>query len=110
MSAHIGRIEKVEGELKALASSTSTKEEASKLRAELKKAHDTLHLEALDLKAHVWGIRAHLFVKNEYWLTVSFCRTRCPRFEQDCKVLEHALPSIDYKRSLSSHHTSQYMF
>jgi hypothetical protein len=58
VSAHIGRIEKVEVELKALAAAASTKEETSKLRAELKKAHNTLHLEALDLKAHVWGIRA----------------------------------------------------
>ncbi|KAH7104576.1 hypothetical protein BKA62DRAFT_692678 [Auriculariales sp. MPI-PUGE-AT-0066] len=66
VSAHIGRIEKVESELKTLASTASTKEETSKLRAELKKAHDTLHLEALDLKAHVWGIQQdlHAFSKS----------------------------------------------
>ncbi|EJD52287.1 hypothetical protein AURDEDRAFT_111674 [Auricularia subglabra TFB-10046 SS5] len=60
VSSHIRRIEAVESELNALAASSATKEEQSRVRAELKKAQDGLRLEFLDLKAHVWGIQQDL--------------------------------------------------
>ncbi|KZW00419.1 hypothetical protein EXIGLDRAFT_604482 [Exidia glandulosa HHB12029] len=60
VSAHLRRIEAVETDLKTLTGAASTKEETSKVRAELKKAHDGLKLEFLDLKAHIWGLRASL--------------------------------------------------
>ena len=61
VATHIRRIEAVEADLKTLSASAATKEETSKVRAELKKAYDGLHLEFLDLKAHVWGIRTFPF-------------------------------------------------
>ena len=77
VSAHVRRIEAVEKELKALSESSATKEDISRVRAEMKKLYDGLHVgmssrilckcgmcvlmslhsEFLDLRAHVWGIR-----------------------------------------------------
>ena len=69
----------MEKELKALSESAATKEDFSRVRAEMKKLYDGLHVgkqmcgfcmlvirsircipspsEFLDLRAHVWGIR-----------------------------------------------------
>jgi len=60
VSEHVKRIEAVEKDLKALTESTAAKEDVTKLRAELKKTYDGLHLEFLDLRAHVWGMQQDL--------------------------------------------------
>ncbi|KAI0713999.1 hypothetical protein C8T65DRAFT_645170 [Cerioporus squamosus] len=60
VSAHVRRIEAVEKELKALSESSATKEDISRVRAEMKKLYDGLHVEFLDLRAHVWGIQQDL--------------------------------------------------
>ncbi|OBZ71159.1 hypothetical protein A0H81_08735 [Grifola frondosa] len=57
VSAHVRRIEAVEKDLKALSDSSATKEDVSRVRAEMKKLYDGLHVEFLDLRSHVWGIR-----------------------------------------------------
>ncbi|KAJ8080676.1 hypothetical protein PM082_017510 [Marasmius tenuissimus] len=51
------RIEAVEKDLKALTSASATKEDISRVRAEVKKLYDGLHVEFLDLRTHVWGIQ-----------------------------------------------------
>ncbi|KAI0755129.1 hypothetical protein C8Q80DRAFT_412278 [Daedaleopsis nitida] len=60
VSAHVRRIEAVEKELKALSESSATKEDISRVRSEMKKLYDGLHVEFLDLRAHVWGIQQDL--------------------------------------------------
>ncbi|KAH7927631.1 hypothetical protein BV22DRAFT_1193447 [Leucogyrophana mollusca] len=67
VSAHVRRIEAVEKDLKALAQSTAGKEDLSRVRAELKKLYDGLHIEFLDLRSHVWGIQQdmHAIAKKE---------------------------------------------
>ncbi|KAI0643176.1 hypothetical protein C8Q79DRAFT_1013138 [Trametes meyenii] len=57
VSAHVRRIEAVEKDLKALSETSATKEDISRVRAEVKKLYDGLHVEFLDLRAHVWGIQ-----------------------------------------------------
>ncbi|KAJ6512217.1 hypothetical protein C8R47DRAFT_1094137 [Mycena vitilis] len=57
ISAHVRRIEAVEKDLKALADNTSSKDDLSRLRAEVKKIYDGLHVEFLDLRSHVWGMQ-----------------------------------------------------
>lgn len=44
MSAHVRRIEAVEKDLKALADSTAGKEDLSRVRAEIKRLYDGLHV------------------------------------------------------------------
>lgn len=44
VSAHVRRIEAVEKELKALANSSASKDDLSRLRAEVKKIYDGLHI------------------------------------------------------------------
>lgn len=44
VSAHIRRIEAVEKDLKALRDSSSTKDDISRVRAEVKKLYDGLHV------------------------------------------------------------------
>ena len=44
VSAHVRRIEAVEKELKALSESAATKEDFSRVRAEMKKLYDGLHV------------------------------------------------------------------
>jgi hypothetical protein len=44
VSAHVRRIEAVEKDLKALANSSASKDDLSRLRAEVKKIYDGLHL------------------------------------------------------------------
>ncbi|KAF8340370.1 uncharacterized protein EI90DRAFT_3035320 [Cantharellus anzutake] len=60
ISAHVRRIEAVEKDLNALVDSSAAKEDVSKLRAEIKKTYDGLHVEFLDLRAHVWGMQQDL--------------------------------------------------
>jgi hypothetical protein len=44
VSAHVRRIEAVEKDLKALTSSSASKDDLSRLRAEVKKIYDGLHI------------------------------------------------------------------
>ncbi|WWD16968.1 hypothetical protein CI109_101402 [Kwoniella shandongensis] len=64
---HLDRLQTVEKELAALKSSGAIKEDVSKVRGETKKLYDGLHLEVLDLRAHVWGVEQDLqkVVKTE---------------------------------------------
>ncbi|KAI0304515.1 hypothetical protein B0F90DRAFT_1706500 [Multifurca ochricompacta] len=57
VSAHVRRIEAVEKDLKALSNSSASKDDLSRLRAEVKKIYDGLHIEFLDLRTFVWGMR-----------------------------------------------------
>ncbi|KIM65796.1 hypothetical protein SCLCIDRAFT_1211782 [Scleroderma citrinum Foug A] len=67
VSAHVRRIEAVEKDLKALAQSSASKDDLSRVRAELKKVYDGLHIEFLDLRSHVWGMQQdlHALAKKE---------------------------------------------
>ncbi|KAG2060542.1 hypothetical protein BDR06DRAFT_947879 [Suillus hirtellus] len=60
VSAHVRRIEAVEKDLKALAQSSASKDDLSRVRTELKKVYDGLHIEFLDLRSHVWGMQQDL--------------------------------------------------
>ncbi|KAJ9116870.1 hypothetical protein QFC22_004527 [Naganishia vaughanmartiniae] len=60
MSNHLQRIEAVEKELKRLSSTSAVKEDVTKLRGEMKQVYDGLHVEVLDLRAHVWGVEQDL--------------------------------------------------
>ncbi|KAK4683423.1 hypothetical protein P7C73_g6845, partial [Tremellales sp. Uapishka_1] len=66
ITTHLDRLQAVEKELAALKSSTAAKDEVGKVRGEMKKVYDGLHLEMLDLRAHVWGVEQDLqkVVKN----------------------------------------------
>ncbi|KAJ7366797.1 hypothetical protein DFH08DRAFT_835506 [Mycena albidolilacea] len=57
ISSHVRRIEAVEKDLKALGGTSASKDDLSKLRAEVKKIYDGLHVEFLDLRSHVWGMQ-----------------------------------------------------
>ncbi|KAI0272932.1 hypothetical protein BGY98DRAFT_148197 [Russula aff. rugulosa BPL654] len=57
VSAHVRRIEAVEKDLKALTNSSASKDDLSRLRAEVKKIYDGLHIEFLDLRTFVWGLQ-----------------------------------------------------
>ncbi|KAJ7254396.1 hypothetical protein B0H12DRAFT_561979 [Mycena haematopus] len=57
ISSHVRRIEAVEKDLKALADTSGSKDDLSRLRAEVKKIYDGLHIEFLDLRSHVWGMQ-----------------------------------------------------
>jgi hypothetical protein len=59
VSAHVRRIEAVEKDLKALANSSASKDDLSRLRAEVKKIYDGLHL-------------------GEYALECGFCDVSAP--------------------------------
>ncbi|TDL22254.1 hypothetical protein BD410DRAFT_788992 [Rickenella mellea] len=60
VTAHVRRIEQVERDLRALADSSAGKEDVSRLRTEMKKLHDGLHIDFLDLRSHVWGMQQDL--------------------------------------------------
>lgn len=60
MSTHLRRIEAVEKDLRHLEHSVAAKEDITKLRGEMKKIYDGLHVEVLDLRAHVWGVEQDL--------------------------------------------------
>ncbi|KAG2038321.1 hypothetical protein BDR03DRAFT_933676 [Suillus americanus] len=66
VSAHVRHIEAVEKDLKALAQSSASKDDLSRVRAELKKVYDGLHIEFLDLRSYVWGMQQdmHLLAKK----------------------------------------------
>ncbi|KAF8225889.1 hypothetical protein L208DRAFT_1304670 [Tricholoma matsutake] len=57
ISAHMRRMEAIEKDLKALNQTSVSKDDISRVRAETKKLLDGLHVEFLDLRSHVWGIR-----------------------------------------------------
>ncbi|PPQ68330.1 hypothetical protein CVT24_004811 [Panaeolus cyanescens] len=57
VSAHVRRIEAVEKDLKALSEGSASKDDISRIRGEVKKLYDGLHVEFLDLRTHVWGIQ-----------------------------------------------------
>ncbi|KLO07618.1 hypothetical protein SCHPADRAFT_922822 [Schizopora paradoxa] len=60
VTAHIRRIEAVEKDLRALSSSSASKDDLSRLRAEMKKIYDGLDIEFLNLRSHVWGMQQDL--------------------------------------------------
>ncbi|KAF8967137.1 hypothetical protein BDZ97DRAFT_1656923 [Flammula alnicola] len=60
VSAHVRRIEAVEKDLKALTDASASKDDISRVRTEVKKLYDGLHVEFLDLRTHVWGIQQDL--------------------------------------------------
>ncbi|KZT60126.1 hypothetical protein CALCODRAFT_523098 [Calocera cornea HHB12733] len=67
VSQHIRRIEEVERDLKALASTSASKDELARIREEAKKIYDGLRIEFLDLRTHVWGMQQdlHALAKKE---------------------------------------------
>jgi len=67
VTQHVRRIEAVEKDLRALRDTTVPKDDLARLRTEVKKLYDGLHVEFLDLKAHIWGIQQDLnkVVKEE---------------------------------------------
>ncbi|THH04518.1 hypothetical protein EW145_g5465 [Phellinidium pouzarii] len=60
ITTHVRRIEAVEKDLKALSSTSASKDDLSRLRAEIKKIYDGLDIEFLNLRSHVWGIQQDL--------------------------------------------------
>ncbi|KAF9778672.1 hypothetical protein BJ322DRAFT_1091901 [Thelephora terrestris] len=60
VSTHLKQIDSVEKDLKSLSETTVAKDDFAKLRAEVKKLYDGLHIETLDLRSHVWGIRGFI--------------------------------------------------
>ncbi|KAJ3107649.1 hypothetical protein HDU97_003643 [Phlyctochytrium planicorne] len=56
LQSHTRKIETVEKDLKALKGKTSTKDELEKLRNELLKVIDDVHLSHLELKTSVWDL------------------------------------------------------
>ncbi|KAI3607712.1 hypothetical protein WG66_004984 [Moniliophthora roreri] len=56
----VRRIEAVEKDLKALTEASASKDDIARVRAEVKKLYDGLHVEFLDLRTHVWGIQQDL--------------------------------------------------
>ncbi|KAA1469822.1 hypothetical protein DENSPDRAFT_835499 [Dentipellis sp. KUC8613] len=67
ISAHVRRIEAVEKDLKALSEASASKDDLTRLRAEVKKIYDGLHIEFLDLRSFVWGMQqdVHALAKKE---------------------------------------------
>ncbi|KAI0050426.1 hypothetical protein FA95DRAFT_1463138, partial [Auriscalpium vulgare] len=57
ISAHVRRIEAVEKDLKALSGASASKDDLARIRAEVKKIYDGLHIEFLDLRSFVWGLQ-----------------------------------------------------
>ncbi|KAK2465240.1 hypothetical protein APHAL10511_002594 [Amanita phalloides] len=60
VSEHVRRIQAVEKDLKALRDASAPREDLSRLRTEVKKLYDGLHVEILDLRAHIWGMQQDL--------------------------------------------------
>ncbi|KAG6379371.1 hypothetical protein JVT61DRAFT_11835 [Boletus reticuloceps] len=67
VTAHVRRIEAVEKDLKTLSQHSASKDDLSRVRAEVKKLYDGLHIEFLDLRNHVWGMQQdlHALAKKE---------------------------------------------
>ncbi|KAI0030430.1 hypothetical protein K488DRAFT_54262 [Vararia minispora EC-137] len=66
ISTHMVRIEAVEKDLKALSGMSASKDDLIRLRTEVKKIYDGLHIEFLDLRSFVWGLRqdVHAIAKS----------------------------------------------
>jgi hypothetical protein len=65
VSAHVRRIEAVEKDLKALAQSSASKDELSRVRAELKKIYDGLHIGMLlcpDISTCAYGLEKNSLI------------------------------------------------
>ncbi|KAK7056732.1 hypothetical protein VNI00_002449 [Paramarasmius palmivorus] len=62
----VRRIEAVEKDLKALTEASASKDDIARVRAEVKKLYDGLHVEFLDLRTHVWGIRPTRSIEKEF--------------------------------------------
>ncbi|EIW70582.1 hypothetical protein TREMEDRAFT_29121 [Tremella mesenterica DSM 1558] len=60
ITSHLDRLQTVEKEIASLKTSTAVKDDVSKVREEMKKVYDGLHIELLDLRAHVWGVEQDL--------------------------------------------------
>ncbi|GMK58457.1 hypothetical protein CspeluHIS016_0504890 [Cutaneotrichosporon spelunceum] len=56
ITSHLDRLQSVEKDLAALKAAVPQKDDVAKVRGEMKKLYDGLHLELLDLRAHVWGV------------------------------------------------------
>ncbi|KAK1923955.1 hypothetical protein DB88DRAFT_259196 [Papiliotrema laurentii] len=67
VTSHLDRLQAVEKELASLKAAAAQKDDVGKVRGEMKKVYDGLHLELLDLRAHVWGVEQDLqkVVKTE---------------------------------------------
>ncbi|KIK69650.1 hypothetical protein GYMLUDRAFT_66949 [Collybiopsis luxurians FD-317 M1] len=57
VTTQVRRIEAVEKDLKALSDASASKDDVSRVRGEMKKLLDGLHVEFLDLRTYVWGIQ-----------------------------------------------------
>ncbi|KAF8840586.1 hypothetical protein BDN67DRAFT_968269 [Paxillus ammoniavirescens] len=70
--AHVRRIETVEKDLKTLTQSSASKDDLSKVRAEVKKLYDGLHIAFLDFLSQVWGMQQdlHAIAKKRPHLSV----------------------------------------
>ncbi|TXT10773.1 hypothetical protein VHUM_02278 [Vanrija humicola] len=60
ITSHLDRLQTVEKDLAALRAQSAASGDVAKVRAEMKKVYDGLHLELLDLRAHVWGVEQDL--------------------------------------------------
>jgi hypothetical protein len=69
----------VEKDLQALTNASASKEDISKVRAEVKKLYDGLHVEFLDLRSHVWGIRTFSACLPSCMHADELLRTRPPQ-------------------------------
>ncbi|KAJ3717094.1 hypothetical protein EV361DRAFT_884283 [Lentinula raphanica] len=57
VTTQVRRIEAVEKDLKALSDASASKEDISRVRAEMKKLYNELNVELLDFRTHVWGLQ-----------------------------------------------------
>ena len=71
VTAHVRRIEAVEKDLKALSHNAASKDDLSRVRAEVKKLYDGLHIGMFSLR------RVLAFPED-------FLSHRIPRFEKSC--------------------------
>ncbi|WRT66707.1 uncharacterized protein IL334_003669 [Kwoniella shivajii] len=60
ITSHLERLQSVEKEVAALKTAGANKNDVTKVRGEMKKVYDGLHMELLDLRAHVWGVEQDL--------------------------------------------------
>ena len=82
----------MEKDLQALTNASASKEDISKVRAEVKKLYDGLHVEFLDLRSHVWGIRMFSACLSSCMHTDELLRTRPSQIVEErfdiCSYLE----------------------
>lgn len=60
ITSHLDRLQSVEKELANLKAAAAVKEDVNRNREEMKRVYDGLHIELLDLRAHVWGVEQDL--------------------------------------------------